>query len=189
MYNDNPIVVFSQQGELSDRICRIAAEYGFSKVIFSDGSDSDNLIGSTKYQVIINAPLEKEFGLDLAVNASKQGCGVIIAVAGKVSNDVAAKLGNRDIFVLPKPFSDAVLFQVLRFVTLSKSNSNVLKSENEQLEAKIRDIKLIDRAKCVLVQYLRISEKDAHRQIQKRAMDMHTTQTEIAKDIIKTYEI
>jgi len=57
------------------------------------------------------------------------------------------------------------------------------------LETKLRDMKLIDRAKCVLVQYLRISEAEAHRQIQKRAMDMRLTQTEVAQDILKTYEM
>ena len=57
--------------------------------------------------------------------------------------------------------------------------------ENKEL----KDVKLVDRAKCVLVEYLRISEADAHRQIQKRAMDMRVPQVVIAKDILKTYEM
>ena len=48
---------------------------------------------------------------------------------------------------------------------------------------------VIDRAKCTLVEYLRISEADAHRQIQKRAMDMRLPLAAVAKDILKTYEM
>lgn len=52
----------------------------------------------------------------------------------------------------------------------------------------LSEIKLVNRAKCVLIEYLRISEKEAHRQIQKRAMDQRITLTEVAMDILKTYE-
>ena len=189
MYSGNDVVIFSQKNDTSDRLCNAAEESGFGNIILSDGANSSDLLRRTPSLVIVNAPLEKEFGLELAVTASDFGCGVIIAAPQKVCADIAAKIGKRDIFVLPKPFSSTILFQVLRFVMLSKANSNVLKTEKEMLETKLRDMKLIARAKCVLVQYLRISEAEAHRQIQKRAMDMRLTQTEVAQDILKTYEM
>ena len=189
MSDKKSIVIFSQQNDTSDKLCLAAGDSGFKDIICSDGSDCAALLDALPSLVIVNAPLEKEFGLELAVSASAYGCGVIIAAPQKVCGEIAAKIESRDIFILPKPFNHAALLQVIRFVMLTKASSDVLKTEKEQLESKLRDTKLIDRAKCVLVQYLRISEKDAHRQIQKRAMDMRTTQAEVAKDIIKTYEM
>ncbi len=189
MFSGKDAVVFSQQNNISDKLCLAVGESGFGDVTLSDGSNSASLLEQTPSLVIVNAPLEKEFGLELAVTASGSGCGVIICAPQKTCEEIASKIGGRDIFILPKPFNHTSLLQVIRFVMLAKDSSNVLRTEKEQLETKLRDTKLIDRAKCVLVQYLRISEKEAHRQIQKRAMDMHTTQAEIAKDIIKTYEI
>lgn len=189
MLHGKSIVIFSQQNDTADKLCLAAGESGFENIISSNGTNYASLLKNQPSLVVVNAPLEKEFGLELAVNALGYGCGVIIAAPQKVCDEIAAKIGNRDIFILPKPFNHTTLLQAIRFVTLTKTNSDVLKTEKEQLETKLRDTKLIDRAKCVLVQYLRISEKDAHRQIQKRAMDMRTTQAEVAKDIIKTYEI
>ena len=189
MYRENDIVIFSQKNDTSDKLCSAADDAGFGKITVSDGVNSSALLCSSPSLVIVNAPLEKEFGLDLAVSASGYGCGVIVTAPQKLCTDIAAKIGKRDIFILPKPVNNATLLQVFRFVMLSKANSNVLKTEKEQLETKLRDMKLIDRAKCVLVQYLRIPEAEAHRQIQKRAMDMRLTQAEVAQDILKTYEM
>lgn len=189
MFGEKNVIIFTQPNDTADKLCLAVGESGFDSVVTSDGTNSSLLLDKSPSLVIVNAPLEAEFGLDLAVNAYRQDCGVIIAAPQRVCSEVAAKIGNRDIFILPKPFNHATLLQAIRFVALTKVNSDVLKTEKEQLENQLRDTKLIDRAKCVLVQYLRISEKDAHRQIQKRAMDMRTTQAEVAKDIIKTYEI
>ena len=189
MVSENCIIIFTQTNDTADKLCHAAGESGFKNIISSDGTNSDLLHDNNPSLVIINAPLKTEFGLELAVNALGYGCGVIIAAPQKICGEVAANIVSRNIFVLPKPFNHATLLQAIRFVMLTKANNDVLKNEKEQLETKLRDTKLIDRAKCVLMQYLRISEKDAHRQLQKRAMDMHTTPAEIAKDIIKTYEI
>ena len=79
--------------------------------------------------------------------------------------------------------------QTFRYVTIARVQKLGLREENLALENRLRDAKLIDRAKCTLVEYLRISESDAHRQIQKRAMDMRLPLAAVAKDILKTYEM
>jgi len=42
-----------------------------------------------------------------------------------------------------------------------------LQHENAKLHQKIEDIRLVDRAKCTLIQYLNLSEPQAHRYIGK----------------------
>jgi response regulator NasT len=56
-------------------------------------------------------------------------------------------------------------------------------------ENKIADLKFIERAKFVLAEYLSLTEAEAHRYIQKNAMDRRVRQVEVAKDILKTYEV
>ena len=62
-----------------------------------------------------------------------------------------------------------------------------LQSKNVQLQNKIDDIKLIDRAKCLLIQFLDVTEPEAHRFIEKQAMDKRITKKEIAEAILKKY--
>ena len=60
--------------------------------------------------------------------------------------------------------------------------------ENEKLKQKIEDIRVVYRAKCVLIAYLNLSEQDAHRFIEKQAMDSRSSKREVAEGILKMYE-
>ena len=53
---------------------------------------------------------------------------------------------------------------------------------------KIDEIRLVDRAKCALIQYLSMTEAQAHRYIEKQAMDRRTTRGRVAQSIIEIYE-
>ena len=190
MNGENGIVIFSHSGESLENISLAASEYGFGHIAVSDGHGGRDLLSRNSYAMaFVSAPLETEFGLDLAVYAAGRGCGVIIAAAAKHCGEIAKKIGGTDIFILPKPLNKALLLQTFRYVSIARAQKLGLREENLALENRLRDAKLIDRAKCVLVEYLRISEADAHRQIQKRAMDMRVPLTAIAKDILKTYEM
>ena len=64
----------------------------------------------------------------------------------------------------------------------------VLQRENVKLQQKIEEIRLVDRAKCCLIQYLNMTEAQAHRHIEKQAMDTRRTRREVAEGILQTYE-
>lgn len=63
-----------------------------------------------------------------------------------------------------------------------------VRRENDRLKDTISDLKLIDRAKCALIQYLNMTEADAHRFIEKQAMNRRLSRREIALEILKAYE-
>jgi len=63
-----------------------------------------------------------------------------------------------------------------------------VQKENLKLKQKIEDIRIIDRAKCILISRLNLSEEEVHRAIEKQAMDMRTSKRAIAEDILKTHE-
>jgi len=60
-------------------------------------------------------------------------------------------------------------------------------SENERLKQTIEDIRIVDKAKWILVSRLKLSEEDAHRLIEKQAMNTRSTRRLIAEGILKTY--
>ena len=47
---------------------------------------------------------------------------------------------------------------------------------------------IVDRAKVVLIKHLSMTEQQAHRFIEKQAMDMRVNKTAVAEGILKTYE-
>lgn len=190
MSDKQSIIIFSTEGETLDNITMTANEYGFNDISVSDGTGARDLLRDNRYDMVfVNTPLENEFGLDLAAAACGHGYGVIISAASKLCGDIAGKIGDMNVFVLPRPLNKQLLLQTFRFVLAVREKENDLLDKNNQLEKKLQDTKLVDRAKCVLVEYLRISEQDAHRQIQKRAMDMRISLVAAAREILKTYEM
>ena len=56
------------------------------------------------------------------------------------------------------------------------------------LEEKMMEIKIVNRAKWTLINSLNMSEDDAHRYIEKQAMDRCVSKREIAEEILRTYK-
>lgn len=63
-----------------------------------------------------------------------------------------------------------------------------LQEERDHLKQQMQEINLINRAKLVLMQVLKLSEPQAHRYIEKQAMDLRITKREVAEGVLNTYE-
>ena len=58
---------------------------------------------------------------------------------------------------------------------------------NWKMQQKLKDIRIVDKAKCLLIQYEGMTEEDAHRRIEKQAMDRRLPKREIAEEILASY--
>lgn len=191
MAENGSALVISSGEEVRESAALVAKEYGFANISVSDGKEVRSVIESGGFDLIIlNTPLADEFGLELAsFIAHNTDAAVIVAAASKNCDSIDKKIGDLGVCVLPKPLNKPVLLSAIRFAMSSRDKLSRLREENRKLETKLHDQKQINRAKCALIQYLRISEEDAHRQIQKRAMDQRVPEVEVALDILRTYEI
>ena len=52
----------------------------------------------------------------------------------------------------------------------------------------LAELKLMNRAKCVLIQYLKMTEEQAHHYIEKQAMDLRCKKIQVAETILTMYE-
>ncbi|MGN0665957.1 MAG: ANTAR domain-containing response regulator [Huintestinicola sp.] len=169
----------------------MASEAGLTDITITDGKNLRTLCDAKAYDIITAIlPLESEFGLESIMGIQKRlpDAVFVICVPSKVYEDVCSRIIETGALIIPKSSGRSVVVNTIRTAVFMKEHFDRLKSENKLLTDMINEVKLVNRAKCVLIEYLRISEKEAHRQIQKRAMDQRITLTEVARDIIKTYE-
>ena len=139
--------------------------------------------------IIVNSPLTDESGERFACEIAADGVSQVILVVGSEHYDeVSAATEDAGVLTVAKPVNRAVFWASLKFAISVHSRMKHLRAENSKLSQKIEDIRIIDRAKCVLIACLGISEQESHRYIEKQAMDMRVTKRAIAKDILKTYE-
>jgi len=78
--------------------------------------------------------------------------------------------------------------QAVKFAEVTAHRVQSLKEENIGLQMKLEETKIINRAKCVLIQHLSMSEGQAHKYIEKQAMDLRLPKGRVAKQILKVYE-
>jgi len=139
--------------------------------------------------VIINAPLRDESGENLSrYIASKEISQVMLVVKNEFYEAVSAACEGDGILIISKPINKAVFWSALSLAKSAQNRIKKVQEENAKLKQKIEDIRIVDRAKCILISLLNMSEKEAHRYIEKQAMDMRTTKRAIAEGILKTYE-
>lgn len=81
-----------------------------------------------------------------------------------------------------------MLIQTIKLAEVAHIGMAKLEEENRQLSQQLSDMKIVNRAKSMLMQYLNLTEEQAHRHIQKQAMDLRKTQRAVAEDILKTYQ-
>jgi response regulator NasT len=152
--------------------------------------DAASLMEKTEFDlVIINSPLEGKTGVDLATYAAeKYTAGILLAIQIKYANIVAQKVEPYGVLVVGKPIVKAFFNQAVKFAEVTRQRVLTLKEENIHLHMKLEEMKLINRAKCVLIQYLSMSEMQAHKYIEKQSMDMRLSKYNVAKRILKAYE-
>ena len=64
----------------------------------------------------------------------------------------------------------------------------LLKDTKDAYFAATADIRIINRAKLLLVQHLQMTETEAHKYIEKQAMDRCVTKRAVAEQILSTYK-
>ena len=139
--------------------------------------------------VIVNAPLRDESGENLSRHIAAKGIAqVILVVAGEHFEAVSAVCENDGVLTIAKPINKAVFWSALKLTRAAENRLTRIQAENNKLKQKIEDIRIVDRAKCILISHLNMSEQDAHHYIEKHAMDMRTTKRVISEGILKTYE-
>ncbi|MCL2220544.1 MAG: ANTAR domain-containing protein [Chitinispirillia bacterium] len=158
--------------------------------VLKTGAETRRLFPERDFDiVIIYSPLPDESGESLSrFIASKESAQVILVVKGEYFEEMSAVTEDEGILVVAMPVDRALFWIALKLAKSAQSRLRKMRSENIKLKQKIEDIRVVDRAKYLLISYLNMSEQEAHRFIEKQAMDMRTAKRAVAEGILRTYE-
>ncbi len=139
--------------------------------------------------VIINAPLPDDNGVKLALDLSAdKSCGIMLVVKSELFERVSYEVEDSGILTIQKPTSKQMVYQAIKLLTASRLKLKKFEEAAATLQSKMEDIRVVNRAKFILIERLKMSEAEAHRYIEKQAMDTCTKRRIIAEKIIRTYE-
>ncbi len=139
--------------------------------------------------VFINTPLPDDFGIKFAVDLSHGKSTVaLVFVRSEIYSEVYEKAVVHGVLTLPKPTSAQAMNQAFDWMCAIRERLRRQEKKTLSMEEKMEEIRLINRAKWLLIGELKMTESEAHRYLEKQAMDRCVTRREIAENIIKTYQ-
>ena len=191
MYLLDKTLIISGSEQALSLLSDLMKSYNGSQIVSaSSGNEARRLINRTDFDmVIISTPLPDEFGNELAATiAEKTSAGVMLICKSDIAEEISEKVEVYGVCVLAKPLNKTLFFHSVKLLQATRARMLSVMQEYSKLQTKIEESRLINRAKCILIQYLKLTEPQAHRYIEKQAMDQRISKLEVAKNILKTYE-
>ena len=184
-------LIVSAGNNANEYLARHVAELGYTRpaIVASGGEARRRMDGKDFEVIIINTPLPDEFGHELGMDAvQKSDAGVILLAKTGTAEQISDKLQDYGVLVLGKPFSAVQFRQTVQMAASICRRLNLVRAENAKLQDKLAQLRLVDRAKCFLIEKRGMTEAEAHRLIEKTAMDTRKSRGEVAEEILEAEE-
>lgn len=155
----------------------------------SAGEARRRLLERTYDFIIINAPLTDEFGSRLSMDVSvSAGTIAVLFALSDVYEEIVHKAAPHGVFIIRKPASQSVVTQSLSLLISARERLRAVEKKAGKAESKIEEIRVVNKAKWLLIDNEGMSENDAHKTIEKAAMDAGITKKQAAQMIIEKYQ-
>lgn len=185
------VLVVSSTESFGTSMAPLLPPTDYYPVVYARSSaEAQRLLAENSYDiVIINTPLSDDFGLRLASYVSSNTtAGVLLLVKSDRYTETSAKMLSYGVMTLPKPTSSEMLTQTLGVLCATRERLRQMEEKQLSVEQKMEEIRLVNRAKWLLIETLGMSEAESHRYIEKQAMDLRISKAQVARNIIHTYQ-
>jgi len=184
------VLVVSASEKLNTALSSMLTESRYSPVRFVKSvSAARRALNEQDYDfVIVNSPLPDDFGTGFCVDAANtRETAVLFLVHGDYYDDVFGIVSAQGVFTLPKPLSVPLLTIALGWLESARERFRRQAQETLTFEEKMKEIRIVNRAKWILISELKMDEPQAHHYIEKQAMDQCISKRKAAEEIIRTY--
>ncbi len=162
----------------------------FNAVTLADSANlAKRILAERAYDfVVVNSPLPDGDGARLVVDACETSASVALILARPDAHAALyERVAPKGVFTLQKPVAASTMALAIRWMAAARERLRKSEKKAVSIEEKMELIRLVNRAKWLLIQELKMTEPDAHRYIEKQAMDRCVSKEEVAKEIVSTY--
>ena len=135
--------------------------------------------------VLVNSPLPDGNGAEFCLDVcAKSASGVLLMVRHELYEELYYKLLPGGVVTLSKPMNREIIVQTLRSLCAMRERLRTSRNHQSTVEEKMEELRLVNRAKWLLIEKQGVTEDEAHRTIQRLAMEQRLSKREIAEQII-----
>lgn len=183
------LIVSSSQQAAEQLVSSLPQGLSSRTQIISSGAELRRHAADAEGSVaVIVAPLQDENALNLARDlAGRWPLGLLLLVRRERFDQTAPAAAAFGVPALSLPVSRGTLETALRFTAAAAVRLTGFARQRDTMRSKVEDLRLVGRAKSLLMEHLGMTEPEAHRYIEKQAMDRSRKRRDIAEKIIRTY--
>ena len=185
------ILIISQNDMFNNQISKMFPPEIINILDYAtNGALARRMILERSYEIaIINSPLSDETGINLAIDSVEiNKMGVILFTSPENYNEYYDKTHEYGILTLVNTSNSETFVQTLRLLCATRQRVQALERKNISFSERMAEIRLISDAKLVLIQKVKLTEDEAHKHIERYAMNNRITIAQAAKAIIDKYK-
>ena len=185
------VLVAGSGDKIYDYIVQTLPRSGYDPILRAEdaGEARRLLLDSPVDIVIINTPLSDDFGVELALDLAEGSTGVLLLVKNELYDQVCYKVEDSGVLTMGKPMTRQGFYSAVKLLSAMSARLSKMEKTNRTLQEKMADIRVVNRAKWLLIEHHHMKEQDAHYFIEKQAMDTRMSRREVAENIIRTYDL
>ncbi len=188
--NQYSVLIVSSSEKFNNDMDRMLSKAVYSPISFSTSiSAARRMIAQRQYDlIIINSPLSDDFGTGFSIDCNQNGYSIVLQlVKSEHHEEISEKLMPYGVFTLIKPISRQGMLTALRWMKTARCRLNKIEKRTTSIEDKMQEIRTVNKAKWLLISVEHIEESEAHKRIEKEAMDRCVSKKIVAEEIIEKY--
>ena len=184
--DSHSVLIVTKDSKLSQNIAAMLVAPLFETEVLSDFNEARRRVSERVYNIILVDYAEGE-GTDFAIDASESLSTILLLTPPSLFEEISYRVEGYGIIAITNPFDQFYFYNMIKAAIAVQYKVQVLSSQTTKLKVKMEEIKQVNRAKMLLMQSMQMTEQEAHRYIEKEAMDRGLKRTAISEEIIRRY--
>ena len=186
--DSHSVLLVSRDSKIISQISAFLLPPLFELTTTNDFNEARRLATERTFNIII-ADSGDGYDTEFAINVADSYSTVLLLVPNEIFDEISYRVEGYGILTITKPFEPFYLYNMMKIAIAVQYKVQILSSQTVKLKVKMEEIRLVNRAKMLLMQCLKMTEQEAHRYLEKEAMDRGMKRTAVAEEVIKTYGV
>ena len=184
--DSHSVLLVSRDNKVISQISAFLVPPLFELTTTNDFNEARRLSTERTFNIII-ADSGDGYDTDFAINVADSYSTILLLVPNEHFDEISYRVEGYGILTVTKPFEPFYFYNMIKVAIAVQYKVQILSSQTTKLKVKMEEIKQVNRAKMLLMQNLKMTEAEAHRYLEKEAMDRGLKRIALADEIIKTY--
>lgn len=186
MSETHSVLLVTKDNKISSFVSTMLMAPVFEVTVISDFNEARRMVSERNYTIIL---VDSGDGSDtsFAIDVSDGQSAVIVLVPSTHFDQISYRVESYGILTASKPMDAFYFYNMIKAAIAFHYKIMNISSQTMKLKEKMEEIRVVNRAKMLLMQHEGMTEQEAHRHLEKQAMDSCMKRAKVAEQIIKNY--